>query len=196
MSGSQELMIIVQRRAHQTMPTHATTDSVKPTDLLRNGSSNNKITLATARLRTPAARLPDPSAANATSPIAAARSTLGSVRHKATKMITPASPRRRKFHPRRPIHRATVSRNANNSVRFAPDTAVRWVTMREGHVWSATSPASQAEPDEDPTGDLEAAERVGDPGVGTSGAVGGPLGALSGGALPPSDQSGAEPGCV
>ena len=126
-NGSQRLMIIVQRRAHQTMPAQARTDSVKPTDLLRKGSSNNKIALATARLRTPAARLPDPSAANATKPIAAARSTLGSVRHRATKMITPARPTRRRFHPRRPIQRASMSRNANSSVRFAPDTAVRCV---------------------------------------------------------------------
>ena len=118
-------MITVQLRAHHTMPAQAKTDSAKPIDLLRNGSTSSKIMLATARLRTPAARLPEPSAARATRPIAAARSTLGSVRHKATKMITPANPRMRSHHPRTPTQRATVRRNASISVRFAPDTAVR-----------------------------------------------------------------------
>ena len=125
--GSQRLMITVQRRAHQTMPAHARTDSAKPIDRLRNGSTKSKIMLATARLRTPAARLPDPSAARATRPIAAARSTLGSVRHRATKMITPARPTTRSHHPRTRIQRAVVSRNPSSSVRFAPDTAVKCV---------------------------------------------------------------------
>jgi hypothetical protein len=123
--GSQRLMIMVQRRDHQTMPAQARTDSAKPTDLLRNGSSNSKITVATARLRTPAARLPEPSAAKATSPIAAARSTLGSLRHRAMKMITPQRPTTRNHQPRTPTQRAMVSRKANNKVRLAPDTAVR-----------------------------------------------------------------------
>ena len=136
-------MITVQLRAHHTMPAQARTDSAKPIDLLRNGSTSSKIMLATARLRTPAVRLPDPSAAKATRPIAAARSTLGSVRHKATKMTTPASPTMRSHHPRTPTQRATVSRNASSSVRFAPDTAVRWV--KAGRSKSSVSSASSPE---------------------------------------------------
>ena len=110
------------------MPAQARTDSAKPIDLLRNGSTSSKIIVATARFRTPAVRLPEPSAAKATSPIAAARSTLGSVRQSAMKMITPASPTRRSHHPRTPAQRAIVSRKANSSVRLAPETAVRWVS--------------------------------------------------------------------
>ena len=125
--GSQRFMIIAQRRAHQTMPALASTDKTKPTDRLRNGSTASKITAATLRLRSPARRAPDPSAARATRPIAAARSTLGSVRHRPTKVITPSSPIIRSHQPRTPTQRPNVSRKASNRVRFAPDTAVRWV---------------------------------------------------------------------
>jgi hypothetical protein len=93
--------------------------------------------MATARLRRPADLEPDPSAAKATRPIAAARSTLGSVRHKATKTSTPARPTPRSHQPLTRTQRATVSRNASSSVRFAPDTAVKWVRIGKRHVVAA-----------------------------------------------------------
>jgi hypothetical protein len=52
------------------------------------------------------------------------RLTIG-VRHRATKMITPARPTTRSHHPRTRIQRAVVSRNPGSRVRFAPDTAVK-----------------------------------------------------------------------
>ena len=55
--------------------------------------------MATARLRSPARRAPEPRAARATRPIAAARSTLGSVRHSATNATTPSRPSSRRPPP-------------------------------------------------------------------------------------------------
>ena len=83
--------------------------------------------MATARLRIPARPAASPRAASATRPIAAARSTLGSVRHSPTNTTTPANPTPRSHHPRTPSQRAPNSRKASSRVRLAPETAVRWV---------------------------------------------------------------------
>src|SRR5918992_2489419 len=125
--GSQRSRIPDQLRAHHRMAPLASTDSTNPTDRLRKGSSSSSASIATARLRTPARLAPDPKAARATRPIAAARSTLGSVRHRATNAITPQSPVSRSPQPRTPSHRLTVNTNASNKGRFAPDTAVKWI---------------------------------------------------------------------
>ena len=126
--GSQPASRSAQRPAHQTMPALASTERVKPSDRPRNGSRRTSTSTATPRCRRPRRRPPVPRAASATSPMAAARSTLGSVRHNATNTATPASPTPRSHQPRTPSQRAASSKNASSSVRFAPETAVRWVS--------------------------------------------------------------------
>ena len=81
-----------RRRAHQMIPPLASTDSAKPHERARNGSRSSSTSIATPRWRSPARRPPAPSAASATRPIAAARSTLGSVRHSATNTATAEQP--------------------------------------------------------------------------------------------------------
>ena len=69
-----------------------------------------------------------PSPTRATAPMAAARSTLGSVRASSTKPTIPATPTTPSQRPRTPTQRATTSRNPTTRVRFVPETAVRWVS--------------------------------------------------------------------
>ena len=59
--------------------------------------------------------------------MAAARSTLGSVRASSTKPTIPATPTTPSQRPRTPTQRATTSRNPTTRVRFVPETAVRCV---------------------------------------------------------------------
>jgi hypothetical protein len=123
--GIHRLSRTVHPGAQPMMPALASTDNVKPTERLRNGSIMIKITVARQRLRRPARRPPEPRAARATNPIAAARRTLGSVRQSPTKITTPATPTSRRAQPRIPTQRAVINKKASSRVRLAPDTAVR-----------------------------------------------------------------------
>ncbi len=91
-------------------------------------AASNAIT-ATERLRT-ARRCPPPPviAAKATRPITAALRTLGCGRASTTNTTTMPSPTTVKPRARTPMSRASGSTNANNSVRFVPETADRWVS--------------------------------------------------------------------
>src|ERR687894_27228 len=129
------------------MPALASTDRTNPMERPRKGSRRSRATMATARLRSPARPPPDPSAARATRPIAAARSTLGSVRQSATKATTPSRPVNRSPQPRTPAHRAAGRTKASSSVRLAPDTAVRWANP----VAANSAFSSAGRPDVSPT---------------------------------------------
>jgi hypothetical protein len=110
------------RRPHQTMPTHAATESANPHDRDNQGSTKHSPMTATDMSRRPP---PDPAsrptAAKATTPIAAARTTLGSALHSATNTMTVTDAHQTDSHrPRTPHHRATSTTNARSSARLAP----------------------------------------------------------------------------
>ena len=120
------------------MPAVASTESANPAVLARPGSTSSSPTTAAPRPRTPRCQPPRPSPTRATAPMAAARSTLGSVRASSTKPTIPATPTTPSQRPRTPTQRATTSRNPTTRVRFVPETAVRCV--RPVVLKSSTSP--------------------------------------------------------
>ena len=92
-----------------------------------------------------------PMPTSATEPIAAARSTLGSVRASSTKPDARRAPRPRPGPGRgRPTQRASRSREPTTSVRLVPETASRWVSpeVRKASISSsgirASSPSTSA----------------------------------------------------
>ena len=142
--GSRCANASVQGRDQATMPPLASTDSANPAERAMVGSTNTITTTATHRARTARPpRPPAPRAARPTSPMAAARTPLGSAWHSRTKPTTPTPRSPRSHQPRTPHHRARVPRNASSRVRFAPDTAVRCVSpvIRNRSVRSAGIPA-------------------------------------------------------
>ena len=114
--------------ARNRIPAVASTDRAKPGDTTSHGSTSSSTTVATPRARAPRARPWRPSDSSATEPIAAARTTLGSGRASTTNPTTPSTPTAVRPRARTPSPRATRSRNPTTSVRFVPDTAVRWVS--------------------------------------------------------------------
>ncbi len=77
-------------------------------------------------------------------PIAAARTTLGSVRASSTKPTMPSAPTAYRPRPRTPHQRDSTSRNPTTSVRLVPDTASRWVSpvSRKSSASAGSSAAS------------------------------------------------------
>ena len=121
-------MASTQRRANTMIPALASTDRVNPMDRLSHGSTSSSPVMATARCLSPRTVVAwEPTASRATVPIAAARRTLGSVRHRAMNTTTATAPTRSSHRPRTPHQRAPTMQNAARIDRFAPDTAVRWV---------------------------------------------------------------------
>ena len=113
------------RSAHRMIPALAQTDSTNPTDRHSHGSTSNRPTTAHDRYRSPCRAPPQPSAASPTTPIAAARSTLGSARQSSTNATTPTTATPRRHQPVTPNRAATHSIAASSRVRFAPETAAR-----------------------------------------------------------------------
>ena len=110
------------------MPAVASTDSAKPAETTSQGSTSRSTTVATPSARAPRERPRWPIDNNATDPIAAARTTLGSGRASTTNPATPTSPTTVSIRPRAPRPRATTTRKPTTNVRLVPDTAARWVS--------------------------------------------------------------------
>ena len=82
---------------------------------------------------------PEASAASATAPIAAARTTEGCGRARTTKPVIATAARTGRARPRIPTRRPTRSTNPVTIARLAPLTAVRWVrpAVRKSSLTSA-----------------------------------------------------------
>jgi hypothetical protein len=126
--GSQPASCRVQTGPSTMMPALASTERTKPTDRDSHGSTSRSATMPDERNRSPWRGPAHPSAASPTSPIAAARRTLGSARQSTTKAATPTTATARRHQPSSPRRDATHSRLASIRVRFAPETASRWVS--------------------------------------------------------------------
>jgi hypothetical protein len=106
--------------------------------------------MAIASAGTPYRREPAASPARPTSPIAAARRTLGSGRASTTNPNAHKTPSAGTPHDRRPAQRARPRTNASTMVKFAPDTAVRCerpAVRKSSTTWSGmpdTSPTTRA----------------------------------------------------
>ena len=130
--------------ATSRIPAVARTDSANPAVPASSGSRSSNPTTAAPRPRRPRCQPPRPSPISATVPIAAARTTLGSVRASSTNPTIPPAPTRPSQRPRTPPQRATTRRKPTTSVRLVPDTAVRWVrpVVRKSSVSSRDIPES------------------------------------------------------
>ena len=110
-----------------TIPAHAVTDRANPTERESHGSHHTSTVTARHNARTLRLPGPTPVAASATIPMAVARNTEGSWPHTSTKKPTPNSATIRTHQPRTPTARTVASSTPSRRVRFAPETAIRWV---------------------------------------------------------------------
>ena len=122
----------------------ASTDRAKPALTPSPGSTSSSTSTATPSPRVPRDRPLRPMPISATVPIAAARTTLGSVRATITKPMIPTAARTWIQRPRTPIHRPRMSRKPTTSVRLVPHTASRWVSpvVRKSSATSGSRPPS------------------------------------------------------
>ncbi len=130
--------------ASSRIPAVAATESAKPTLVARPGSTSRRATTAAPSARVPRWRPSVPIASRPTVPIAAARTTLGSVRASSTKPTIPTAPTAYSQRPRTPHHRASTSRKPTTRVRLVPDTASRWVSpvVRKSSASPGSRPSS------------------------------------------------------
>ena len=126
--GSQPAMASRHPGARNRIPAVASTDSTNPKEIASHGSTSSRMRTATPSARVPRRRPLEPIAMSPTEPIAAARSTLGSVRATTTKAAMPSAPTSSCHRPRTPHQRPTLSTKPATRVRFVPDTASRWVS--------------------------------------------------------------------
>ncbi len=125
--GSHRHIASRQPGANSRIPAVATTDNAKPTLVASPGSTSNRATTAAPSVRAPRSRPSVPIASSPTVPMAAARTTLGSVRASSTNPTMPTAPSAYSQRPRAPHHRPSTSRKPTTRVRLVPETARRWV---------------------------------------------------------------------
>ena len=105
----------------------ASTERAKPIVSASQGSKSSSRSTAAPSARVPRRRPWWPIPISPTAPMAAARTTLGSVRARSTKPTTPSAPTTASPRARTPAHRASRSSEPTTRVKFVPDTASRWV---------------------------------------------------------------------
>ena len=105
--GSHRASASRQPGASSRMPAVARTDSAKPIEVASAGSTSSRHTTATPSARVPRCRPCTPIASSPTDPIAAARTTLGSVRASSTNPAMPNAPTAYSQRPRTPTQRAS-----------------------------------------------------------------------------------------
>ena len=143
--GSHAIRASRQPGARNRMPPVASTESAKPAETASAGHhEQQRRGPRRPRHREPRSRPLLPMPTSATVPIAAARTTLGSVRAMSTKPTMPAAATAYVQRPRTPSQRATTSRNPTSSVRLVPLTASRWVSpvVRKSSASAGSSPLS------------------------------------------------------
>ncbi len=111
--------------ASSRMPPVASTDKQKPTERANHGSASTKAMTARHSARMPLARPPAVNPTMATTPMAAARSTLGCGLATRTKNTTASTPTTVSQRPRTRHHRATSMTKPSTRVTLAPETASR-----------------------------------------------------------------------
>ena len=133
-----------QPGASHRMPAVAVADSANPGESASHGSSSTSSSTAAPRARVPRRRPWWPIPTSPTVPMAAARTTLGSVRASSTNPRTPTAPTTTSPRARTPAHRASTSRQPTTRVRLVPETASRWVSpeVRNASVRAGGIPAS------------------------------------------------------
>ena len=139
-------MTLTHRVDHHRIPAVAATDSQNPMERTNQGSAKARMVMATARDRIPAERSNDtPAALRATIPIAAALITDGSDRQMRTKSTTPSTDMTRSHLRRSPNQDPDHHSSAMVEARFAPETAMRWVSavaLNSSDIWESTAAVS------------------------------------------------------
>ena len=147
--GSQRASASRQPGASSRIPPVASTESAKPTEVASPGSTSRSTTSATPRARLPRCRPLEPRASRPTPPMAAARSTLGSVRASSTNPAMPedpdgvepaaAHPQPPGHHQQEAHHQGQVGAGDGQQVRQAGGAEV----VREGRVEPAVVTVDQ-----------------------------------------------------
>ena len=126
--GSQRISRSRHPGASQRIPAVARTESAKPRVCASQGSKSSSRRTAAPSARVPRRRPWWPIPISPTAPMAAARTTLGSVRARSTKPTTPSAPTTASPRARTPAQRASSSIEPTTRVRLVPETASRWVS--------------------------------------------------------------------
>ncbi len=141
----------------RAMPAQAPAESRKPTEPASIGSSSTSPVTAKASTRTELTGRPRAVAVMASAAMATARSTDGSHRVNAPKVISTTTPATSR--PRSPRRRSIGAATANTKATFCPETASRWVRPEARKSSTSTGSCSRSSPRTRP---VNRARRAGD----------------------------------